>query len=241
MVSSWLRNRLEGVCYDPRRRFLGATVTTEQAARLILQPNDPDKEAELQLFELPLVMRLRPVVNLTEDQFFRLCQVNHDLRIERNAQGELLIMPPAGWETSGRNAQITAQLTTWANRDGTGVATDSSGGFTLPSGAVMAPDAAWVRRSRLEGIPRRRRERFIPICPNFAIELRSPSDTLRAVRAKMEQYLANGAELAWLIDPKPRHVYVYRSGAAVERLENPATVAGDPLLPGFVLDLSAIW
>jgi Uma2 family endonuclease len=189
----------------------------------------------------PVVVRLRPAVDLSEDQFFELCQLNRDLRIERNAEGELLIMSPAGWETSDRNSEINMQLRQWAKRDRTGMVTDSSGGYTLPNGATRAPDAAWIARARLEPIPPARRERFLPVCPDFVLELRSPSDRLQDLHDKMQEYLANGARLGWLLDREPRHVYVYRPGAPVERLENPETLSGDPVLPGFVLDLREIW
>jgi Uma2 family endonuclease len=192
-------------------------------------------------YALPLVMRVRPVLDLSEDQFFELCQLNRDLRIERNAEGELLIMPPAGWETSDRNSEINMQLRLWAKRDGTGVATDSSGGYTLSNGATRAPDAAWIARARLEQISAERREKFLPACPDFVLELRSPSDRLEDVHDKMREYLDNGARLGWLLDPVPRHVYIYRPDAPVERLENPETISGDPVLPGFVLDLREVW
>jgi Uma2 family endonuclease len=192
-------------------------------------------------YELPLVVRFRPAIELSEDQFFALCQINHELRIERNARGELLIMPPAGSETGHRNLEVAVQVGGWAKRDGTGVAFDSSAGFTLPNGAVRAPDAAWIVQERWEQVPSEQREKFAPICPDFVLELRSPSDALRTVQDKMAEYLANGARLGWLLDPGPRHVYVYRPGAAVERLEDPETVSGDPVLPGFILNVREVW
>jgi len=198
-------------------------------------------ETESETCGLPLVLRLRPVLDLSEDQFFDLCQLNGDIRIERNAQGELLLMPPAGGGTGGRNAEITRQLGNWAKRDGTGVAFDSSTGFTLPNTATRSPDAAWVPRPRLEQLSAAQYERFLPLCPDFVIELRSPSDSLRVVRDKMAEYLANGARLGWLIDPLRGHAYVYRPGAPVERLDRPETLRGDPVLPGFELDLREIW
>jgi Uma2 family endonuclease len=198
-------------------------------------------EAPSESTGLPLVLRLRPVLDLSDDQLLALCALNGDLRIERNAQGDLLIMPPTGYETGDRNAEITMQLRTWAKRDGTGTAVDSSTGFRLPNGAMRAPDGAWIPHARLAAILPEERRKFLPLCPDFVIELRSPTDALRDVRAKMEEYLANGARLGWLIDPDPRHVYVYRSGAPVERLDNPDTISGDPILPGFVLDLREIW
>jgi Uma2 family endonuclease len=192
-------------------------------------------------YALPLVVQMRPALDLSEDQFFEFCQLNRDLRIERNAEGELLIMPPAGGETSRGNAQITCQLVLWANRDGTGVSFDSSAGFHLPNTAVRSPDASWMSRERWEQIPAEQRARFVPACPDFVLELRSPTDRLATLQAKMREYLANGARLGWLLDPESRRVYVYRPDAPVERLDDPATLAGDPVLPGFVLNLRAVW
>lgn len=189
----------------------------------------------------PLVLRLHPVIALSEDQFFALCGLNRDLRIERNAEGDLLLMAPTGAETGERNSKITARLCIWAERDGRGVVYDSSTGFRLSNGAVRSPDAAWLLRSRRDALPAEQRAGFLPLCPDFVLELRSPSDRLPDVQAKLDEYLANGAQLGWLLDPEPKHVYVYRPAAPVERLENPATVAGDPLLPGFVLNLREIW
>lgn len=195
----------------------------------------------LDIEHLPLVVHLRPVIELTDDQFFEFCQINRDLRIERTAEGDLLIMPPAGGETGNRNAALTTLLTSWAWQDGTGVAFDSSTGFTLPNGAMRSPDAAWVKRSRLAALTSEQKVKFLPLCPDFVIELRSPSDSLRSLRAKMREYIENGVQLGWLINPITRRVYVYRPNLPVEQLENPATISGDPILPGFTLDLSKIW
>ena len=200
----------------------------------------PTEVAEMDI-GLPLVVRFRPVIELSEDEFFEFCQLNGDLRIERNAQGELLIMPPAGMGTGRRNADITAQLVNWAKRDGRGVAFDSSTGFTLSNSAMRAPDASWIVRSRLEQLTKEQQEVFAPICPDFVLELRSPSDTLRSLQLKMQEYLETGARLGWLIDPIAGRAYIYRPGAPVERLDRPDTISGDPELPGFVLDLREIW
>ncbi len=189
----------------------------------------------------PLVLRVRPALNLTEEQFFRLCVLNRDLWIERTAEGDWSIMTPVGGGTSDRNSEINMQLRLWAKRDGTGVAYDSSGGFRLPNTAVRSPDAAWVLKERLARIPSAQQERFIPLCPDFVLELWSPSDRLRTVQAKMREYLANGARLGWLIYPPARRVYVYRPDAPVARLDRPDQIAGDPVLPGFTLDLREIW
>ena len=189
----------------------------------------------------PLVLQLRPAMELSDEQFFQFCQLNQYLRIELTAKGDLEILPLADWLTSHRNAGITAQLCEWALRDGTGIVTDSSGGYTLPNGAVRAPDSAWVRKSRLQGLTEEQEERFLPLCPDFVVELRSPDDRLTVLKAKMREYIANGATLGWLIDAPNRRVYVYRPNAAVERLDAPATLSGDPELPGFVLDLKLVW
>lgn len=190
---------------------------------------------------LPIPLRLRPVIELTEDQFFELCQLNRDIRIERTAEGEMLLMPPTGGETSDSNAEITMQLRLWAKRDGTGTSFDSSGGFRFPNTAVRSPDASWMLRSRLEQIPAEQRRKFIPACPDFVLELRSPSDTLADLHAKMREYLASGARLGWLLDPPSRRVWVYRPDATVEQLNDPPSLSGDPIMPGFVLDLGEVW
>lgn len=189
----------------------------------------------------PLVLHLSPVIEMTDDQFYEFCGINRDLRIERTAAGDLLIMPPAGGTTGDRNAEITLQLRLWAKKEGQGVAFDSSSGFRLPNDAVRSPDAAWVRRSRLARLSKEEKEKFLPLCPDFVIELRSPSDEIAHLQAKMDEYLANGACLGWLIDPQARRVFVYRPDAPPTELANPAQLSGDPLLAGFVLEMVEIW
>jgi Uma2 family endonuclease len=188
-----------------------------------------------------LVLHLRPAIELDDGQFAALARQNPDLRLERTAEGDVLVMPPTGGETGNRNAGITAQLWTWAVRDGTGAAFDSSTGFVLPNGATRSPDAAWVAVARLRALTAEQRERFLPLCPDFVIELRSPSDSLVATQAKLGEYVANGARLGWLLDVPNRHVYIYRPGTSSDRLDAPATLSADPELPGFVLDLALIW
>jgi len=199
------------------------------------------RQAAIDAGTWPVVLRLRPALELSEDQFFGLCQINRELRIERTAAGELLLMPPAGSETGACNSEINRQLANWSRQDGAGLSFDSSAGFTLPNRAVRSPDAAWITRSRWDGLPREQRVKFAPICPDFVLELRSPSDRLRDIQDKMAEYVANGARLGWLLDPDPRHVYVYRPDAPVERLDGLDQIVGDPVLPGFVLDLREIW
>ncbi len=188
-----------------------------------------------------LIINLQPLVKrMNDDQFFEFCVANSDLRIERKANGEIVIMPPEGGTSGGRIATITAELVVWTRQNGRGVAFGSSAGFILPNGATYSPDA-WVRRDRLVSLTRREKERFLPLCPDFVIELRSASDRLHVLQEKLEEYIANGALLGWLIDPTDRSVYIYRPHRLVERQNNVASLAGDPELPGFVLDFAAIW
>lgn len=190
---------------------------------------------------MAFVLRLRPVVELTGDKLLELSSLNRDLRLEMTAEGELIVMPPAGGETSDRNAEIIMQLRLWSKRDGAGVTFDSSGGFVLPNGAVRSPDASWVEQTRLAALLQEQRKKFLPLCPEFVVELRSPSDSLATLQAKMQEYLENGAKLGWLIDPENKRVYVYRPREPVRELKNPENVSGDPVLPSFVLDLREIW
>jgi len=184
---------------------------------------------------------MRPPAKLTDEQFMAFCSQNGDLRIERSAEGDLIIMSPVKGDGGIKGAELTRQVGNWAISDGTGRAYDSSGGFTLPNGAERAPDAAWVSRSRLAALTGEERERFLPLCPEFVVELLSATDRLATVKNKMKEYMANGAQLGWLLDPKRRRVYVYRPGLPEERPDNPAALAGDPLLPGFVLDVQRVF
>jgi Uma2 family endonuclease len=183
---------------------------------------------------------MQPVVNLSDDQLSEFCQVNRDLRIERNARGELLIMPPAVSDMGDRNAELTTQLRNWAKRDGSGKSFDSSAGFRLPNGAVRSPDASWLPLTRWNALSAEEKKQFAPLCPEFVVELRSASDRLRALQEKMQEYLDNGAEMGLLIDPERQRVHVYRRNREVEILDDPEAVACDRVLPGFVLDLREI-
>lgn len=189
----------------------------------------------------PLVLYTRPVFEMSDELFFNFCQANREWRIERNAQGEILVMPPAGGETSGKNAILTTALTSWALQDGTGVAFDSSGGFVLPNRAIRSPDVAWVRKSRLATLTPEQKKRFLPLCPDFVIELRSPSDHLKTLQDKMQEYIDNGVQLGWLIDPQNRQIFISRPDKTVECVETPSSVSGEPEFPGFVLELTKIW
>jgi Uma2 family endonuclease len=189
----------------------------------------------------PVVLRLAPVVAMSDQQFFDFCQLNRDLRIERTSEGDLVIMPPTGGETGRINFELTGLFGHWVHADGTGVGFDSSTGFTLPNGAMRSPDLAWVKRERWEGLTPEQRKVFSPLCPDFVLELRSPSGALATVQAKMQEYVDNGARLGWLIDPIAQKVYIYRPQAPVECLDNPQIISGDPVLPGFVLELGRVW
>ena len=190
----------------------------------------------------PLTLHFGPVLRkLSDDDFFDFCQANRDWRIERTSDGDIIIMPPTGGETGERNFNLTGMFHAWVRTDGTGKGFDSSTGFILPNGAERSPDLAWVRVSRWNALTERQRERFAPLCPDFVVELWSPSDSLTTLQAKMEEYIQNGAELGWLIDPFEKKVHVYRPQAQVECLDNPATVSGEPLLKGFVLDVRDLW
>jgi Uma2 family endonuclease len=197
--------------------------------------------AELQPRETWLTLHLSPAVELTDEQFFELCQLNSDLRLERTAEGDIVVMAPTGGETSNRNLGISGQLYTWTKRDRSGAAFDSSAGFRLPNGADRSPDAAWVSYERLARLSSEEKRKFVPLCPDFVIELISPTDSLAATQAKMIEYIENGARLGFLIHPDARRVYVYRPGATVEELKDITEVSGDPELPGFTLDLREIW
>jgi Uma2 family endonuclease len=198
-------------------------------------------ETKFRTEQPPMVLRTNPVLEMDDERLFDFCRINREWRIERTAEGELEIMPPTGWETSDRYSEINMQLRLWAKRNSEGVASESSGGFILPSGAMRSPDAAWVRRERLANLAAGPKQRFLSLCPDFVSELRSPSDPLSTIQAKMREYVENGAHLGWLIDPEERKVYVYRPGDTVQVLDDPGTLYGGPVLPGFVLDLKPVW
>jgi Uma2 family endonuclease len=187
-----------------------------------------------------LTLKFRPGLRLTDRAFGKLCAANPDLKLERTARGELVIMPPAGADSGRRNLDLCAQLWNWNRRTGLGIAFDSSAGFTLPNTAIRGPDATWMARERWDALPQSERETFAHVCPDFVAELRSKSDKLFELRAKMREYIAQGIRLGWLIDPKIGKVAIYRPGRPVEVLKRPATLSGEDVLPGFVLDLKGI-
>ena len=191
----------------------------------------------------PFVIKFRPLTDMTDEQFAEFCALNDVLRIERSAEGEIILMPPAHSNTGTRNADLNADLTIWARTDGTGRYFDSSAGFKLPNGALRSPDASWILNSRLDALTSDERNGFFSICPDFVIELRSISDSLTDLRTKMEEYMDNGARLGWLIDPlsSPKQVYIYRPQTDAEILDDPETVSAEPELRGFTLNLNRIW
>jgi len=189
----------------------------------------------------PLVLQMRPTFEMTDEQFFQFCQLNRDYRIERSADGELIIMSSAGSETGNRNFNLIVQLGIWAKQDGTGMGFNSSTGFKLPNGADRSPDAAWMKLEKWNAIPLEQQKKFAPVCPDFVVEIRSASDNLQPLKDKMQEYIENGAALGLLIDRKNRKVYIYSSQQEVQGLDNPDTVSADPVLPGFILKMANIW
>jgi Uma2 family endonuclease len=197
----------------------------------------------LQVFSsMPVVLNFGSFLkNMSDEEFFEFCQRNRDWRIERTKEGDLVIMAPAGTETGGINFELSGNFWAWAKQNGTGKGFDSSTGFTLPNGAERSPDLSWIRLERWNAVPKEKRKKFASICPDFVVEIRSESDSLKKLKAKMEEYIENGAQLGWLIDPTKKKVYVYRPNTTVEVLDNPKEVSGEPLLKGFVLKMKEIW
>jgi Uma2 family endonuclease len=178
---------------------------------------------------------------MNDEEYFEFCDRNRKLRIERYANGEIIIMPPTGAETGYRNGDLTTQLTIWAKRDGRGRAFDSNTEYILPNGAALSPDASWVQRSRLEQFTKEQKRRFLRLCPDFVVELTSPTDRLSQVKTKMGEWIENGAALGWLIDADRRTVYIYRPAKEPEELVDVDHVLGEGLVDGFRLELTDIW
>ena len=193
-----------------------------------------------EIFSIMITLDLRPDLQLTDQAFEQLCRSNPDLRLERTAQGELIAMAPSGSEIGYYNADISGQLWQWNRKLQRGITFDSSAGFTLPNGAIQSPDAAWIEKSRWEAIPTQQRRKLASICPDFVIELKSPSDDLSVLQGKLEEYRENGVRLGWLIDPENRQVFCYRPQQSVEILNNPRNLSGENVLVGFILDLRVV-
>lgn len=202
---------------------------------MVQAPTTP--KSETILIKLPTSLTL----SVTQEQFTALAAANRDLRLERTSKGELIVNPPASWETGERNCSLTGQLYQWYEANETlGKAFDSSAGFTLPNGAIRSPDASWVSRERWEALTPEDKATFPNICPDLVVELRSNSDSLKSLQDKMREYIENGAKLGWLIDPQQRQVEIYRSTKEPEVLENPSQLSGETVLPQFTLNLKRI-
>ena len=191
--------------------------------------------------QAPMVVHPIPSHRMDDDEFFEFCQLNGDLRIERSAEGDIILMAPTGGSSGRNNAALTAQFWTWAKKEGSGTVFDSATGFILPNSAVRAPDVSWILNKRLDLISDDQWEKFLPLCPDFVLELRSKTDPLRIQQAKMSEYIDNGARLGWLIDPIRQRAHIYRPRRPVEILPKPSELTGEEILPGFTLDLGEIW
>ncbi|MEA5448949.1 Uma2 family endonuclease [Leptolyngbya sp. CCNP1308] len=187
-----------------------------------------------------LTLTLDPVVQLTREQFYELCKVNHDIHLERSSTGDLILMPPTGWESGRQNSKLNLRVGAWAEQDGTGFVFDSSTGFSLPNGADRSPDVAWVAKSRIEDLAPDP-AKFLPLAPDFLIELRSATDKLATLQHKMSEYRDCGVRLGWLIDPQEKRVEIYRLGRPTEYLSQPEQLSGEEVLPGFALVMAEIW
>jgi Uma2 family endonuclease len=187
------------------------------------------------------ILKLEPAIALSESQFFTLCQQNPDLKIERSGQGELIIMPPTGGETGRKNATLIARLVMWNETYNLGVVFDSSTCFRLPNGSDRSPDVSWLKKERWDSLTPEQQRKFPPLCPDFVLELLSPSDNLSFTQAKMQEYQASGVQLAWLLNPQDQQVEIYRLGCPVEILFRPRELSGENVLPNFVLNLAWFW
>ena len=204
--------------------MITTTVAKTRSSMLFIYPSEP--------LEIDFGKLLKP---MNDDDFFYFCQRHRDLRIEMDKFGEITIMSPTGSETGGINFDLIADFAIWARADGKGF--DSSTGFILPNGAKRSPDLSWIKLEKWLAVPADLRKKFAPICPDFVVEIRSESDTLKNVQTKMEEYIENGAALGWLIDVQNKKVYVYQQNTAVQELDNPSEVSGAPQLLGFVLQM----
>ncbi|MUL36293.1 Uma2 family endonuclease [Gloeocapsopsis dulcis] len=187
------------------------------------------------------ILDLKPFLYLTDDQYYELCRKHPDLKLERNRAGQLIIMPPTGGETGRKNADIISQLVVWNKKKKLGVVFDSSTEFKLPLGGDRSPDAAWIKLEHWRSLSDESKKKFPPLCPDFIIELRSESDSLKELRAKMQEYLDNGMALGWLIDPQNQQVEVYKQNQDIETINSPQTLSGGEILPKFILDFAEIW
>lgn len=188
-----------------------------------------------------ITINLNPIVRFTDDQFYQLCRENPDVKFERNTKGELLIMSPTGGETGRSNFEIGIDFGIWNRKNKLGVCFDSSTCFKLPNGANRSPDIAWIKKDRWDSLTTEEKTKFPPIAPDFVLELMSPTDNLKETQQKMQEYIANGIKLGWLINPKMRQVEIYRLGKPVKILTSPLELSGEDILPGFILNLEIVW
>lgn len=188
-----------------------------------------------------ITIKLQPIIELNDEKFYQLCRKNPDVKFERNAQGEIIVMPPTGGETGKRNAEIIIDFGIWNRQTKLGVLFDSSTCFKLPNGADRSPDVSWIRQDRWDILTPEEQEKFPPIAPDFVLELMSPTDNLKDVQTKMREYMDNQVKLGWLFNRKTRRVEIYRLGQEVEILQDPAQMSGEDILPGFVLDMQIVW
>ena len=188
-----------------------------------------------------ITINLNPIIQLNDEQFYQLCQINSDVKFERNARGEIIVMPPTGGETGKRNVEIAADFVLWNRQTKLGVVFDSSTCFKLPNGADRSPDVAWIRQDRWDTLTTEEKEKFPPIAPDFVLELMSPTDNLKDVQVKMREYMDNQVKLGWLFNPKTRRVEIYRLEQEVEVLQSPAQLFGEDILLGFVLNMQLVW
>ena len=212
-------------------------MTQNDATATVEAPAPPQEGAYM---PCPLVLDFH-AIEMTDEQFAKFCADNGELRIELTARRELIVMPPAFPATGMKNNALSAQVYNWSKQDGTSISFDSSAGFTFPNGAMRSPDASWIARERWDALDEDELNKFTHIAPDFVVELRSHTDSLRALQAKLEEYIETGVHLGLLIDPRQRRVYVYRQGQPVDVLQDPETVSGETVLPGFVLNLQDIW
>lgn len=187
---------------------------------------------------MTLTLHLDPILHLTDEVFWHLCQHNPESRLERTSTGDLILMAPVSSEGSSFNLTLAAKLWIWNQQTKLGIVFDSSAGFTLPNGAIRSPDTAWIHQSRWDPLTPDQKRRFAPLCPDFVLELASPSDNLATLQAKMQEYMDNGSQLGWLIAPDTQQIFIYHPDQPTQRLRGPVTLNGDPILPGFRLDIT---
>jgi len=240
------RGRRGGHCSDLELRV--PSLKLRAGIRLFAKrANGYNVIGDKRMAQVPVVTEQQPLtlnvkaIGLTDEQFEKLCADNPELRLELTAERELVIMAPAGSKSGWRSGVLFQRLANWAEKDKGGITFDSSTGFALGNGAKRSPDASWMRRARWDSLTEEQQEAFAPLCPDFVAEIRSPSDSLPALMAKMREYLENGAQLGWLIDPLERNTYIYRTGAPEEYVDAPTILRGDPVLPHFVFDVTEIW